>query len=64
MDNSEYSLSQLMNLVNLKDRRSFTLNYLNPALENNVVVINRRVSSHYCIYMFWKHYSLLLSLNE
>ena len=39
MDNSEYSLSQLMNLVNLKDRRSFTLNYLNPALENNVIVM-------------------------
>ena len=31
MDNGEYSLSQLMTLVNLKDRRSFTLNYLNPA---------------------------------
>ena len=39
MDNGEYSLSQLMSLVNLKDRRSFTLNYLNPALENNVIVM-------------------------
>ena len=39
MDNGEYSLSQLMTLVNLKDRRSFTLNYLNPALEINVIVL-------------------------
>jgi hypothetical protein len=39
MDNGEYSLSQLMSLVNLKDLRSFTLNYLNPALEINVIVL-------------------------
>ena len=39
MNNDDYSLSELMGLVKLKDRRNFTINYLNPALENNLIVM-------------------------
>ena len=39
MGNGEYSLTELMELVGLKHRRSFRTSYLNPAIESGFVIM-------------------------